>query len=92
MFKNMSRAIRRHHRGRMIKKAMEYESIRYWNWQVDTEAERRKSATRSYNHLKSCSCYMCGNQRHNNWQSKTERLTMQERKALEAYNDMINDR
>lgn len=27
-----------------------------------------------------CSCPMCGNQRHNNWQSSKGKLTMQERR------------
>lgn len=38
-----------------------------------------------------CSCYMCGNQRHNTWQNKKECLTMQERKALEDYNNQMEE-
>lgn len=91
MFKNMSRAIRRQHRARMIKKAMKYEIIRWWNCQIDTEEKRKKRATQLHNHLKPCSCYMCGNQRHNDWQNKTERLTIQERKELENYNNQIKE-
>ena len=36
-----------------------------------------------YNHMCNCSCYACGNQRNNPWQSGDECLTMQERKANE---------
>jgi len=35
-----------------------------------------------------CSCWMCGNPRHNGWEIK---LTMQERKALEAYEYQVEE-
>lgn len=41
----------------------------------------------SYDHMKDCSCYMCGNPRHNPWQRADECLTMQERKSNEDFKD-----
>ncbi|RUW85197.1 hypothetical protein [Mesorhizobium sp. M1E.F.Ca.ET.063.01.1.1] len=38
-----------------------------------------KNATQA-EYLAVCSCWMCGNQRRNDWQPKIERLTMQERR------------
>lgn len=37
-----------------------------------------------YNNLKVCSCEICCNPRHSRWSKGKLRLTMQERKALEA--------
>lgn len=37
------------------------------------------------NHGKLCSCNMCCNPRHNEWNSKSSRLTLQERKAYEKF-------
>lgn len=90
MSNNNSRALRRFHRARLIKKYSQYQ---VFAWRE--EEDRRKMAICMVNHISSCSCYMCGNQRHNNWQSKKECLSMQERKAVEAFKyemeEMINE-
>lgn len=42
------------------------------------------------NHGKLCSCNMCCNPRRNEW-AKSERLTLQERKANEKFHDEFED-
>lgn len=59
-------AIRRHHKWRMKAKALKY-------------YPDQPSAVRLADHLKSCSCVMCGNPRR--FFKRAERLTMQERRA-----------
>ena len=78
-----SRAIRRHHRERLIRRCMNY-TICSWN-ENDTEQERYDRASRVVDNIKVCSCSMCCNSRRNDWQSKNERLTIQERKELGRY-------
>ena len=70
--KNMKRAIRRHHRQRLINNVTNYQRS-YWHT-MSTLEERRETATRSYDTVKNCSCWMCGNPR------KLGEETMQERK------------
>ena len=91
MFKNMSRAIRRHHRARLKKNRKNYWGFGKFGWRgygteeiVEMSPFQAGSVART---PKPCSCYMCRNQRHNDWQKAEERLTVQERKALEDYND-----
>ena len=62
--KNTRRAIRRHHRQRMIARAMK--SFRGANFPQES---RRKWAVRSYDNLQRCSCWMCGHRR--KWYGKT---------------------
>jgi hypothetical protein len=73
--KSMRRALRRHHRQRMIRHAMRSLVLSY----EEDEQLRRVQALGWYNHLKKCSCYMCGNPR------KFEgRPPLQERRLQEA--------
>lgn len=70
------RALRRHHRERMLRRALRSYVL---SWPDYDEHERRQRALRWFNNLKLCSCYMCGNPR------KYEgALTLQERRLLEA--------
>lgn len=56
--KDMKRALRRHHRRRMIAHALRsYKAVSF------SETDRRDWARRHYNHLQRCSCWMCGNRR-----------------------------
>ena len=84
--KNTSRALRRHHHKRMVKKAMHvhYLYFNYLNHYWDYN-ELRSRARRISNHMAVCSCSMCGNQRKNKWLPKHERGPMQERKANHKY-------
>lgn len=75
--KDTKRALRRHHRARMIHHAMRS----YVIGAFDDEgwAERRTRATYWADNLAKCSCYLCGNPR------KFEgRLTVQERRQEDA--------
>ena len=56
--KSMKRALRRHHRQRMIQHA-----LRSYVIGGRDEEVRLALARRWHNHLKMCSCYMCGNPR-----------------------------
>ena len=84
--KNPSRAIRRHHHNRMVKRAMRipYLQFDYTHNYCDYD-EWRLRARRICNHMAQCSCSMCGNQRRNTWLPKDEQGTMQERKANDQY-------
>ena len=57
--KTTRRALRRHHRQRMIGRAYRTYMLR---WERDPEVQRRM-VLRSYNNLTRCSCWMCGNPR-----------------------------
>ena len=54
-----------------------------------TKIDERR-AHKEANHGKLCSCEMCCNPRHSNW-VKSERLTIQERKANEKFHDELKD-
>ena len=60
--KSKRRAIRRHHRGRMIRRARRVMPAYLRDW-----------AIRKHDHLKSCSCYLCGNVRKWNGPTVKER-------------------
>lgn len=78
------RALRRHHRERMIQKALKHLIIRGYD-EYFTDEEIYETALRTYNHLKGCSCLMCCNPRKNGWGTVKTRLTMQE---LKVYNSL----
>jgi hypothetical protein len=76
--KSTKRAVRRHHRERMIQRALRSCVL---GWEEDREI-RRERALGWYNNLAKCSCWMCGNPR------KYEgRITVQERRQLQAAQD-----
>lgn len=84
MFKKSKRALRRHHRARMVRRA-----LTYWNVNYDarpiSDPWVQNRASRHHDHLAICSCYMCGNQRHNGWLPDKEKMTMQERKEYQRF-------
>lgn len=68
------RSVRRHHRERMIAHAQRSRAA-----SVQDAAARLEWGRRNHNHLKACSCWMCGNPR------KYENLPpVQERRLMEA--------
>ena len=69
--KETKRALRRHHRQRMIARA-----LKSWNIVGRPEEERLQRALRRYDNMQWCSCYMCGQRR------KWYGLTVQERRQL----------
>lgn len=88
MEKESKRALRRHHRMRMIKRAMR--KFREWSWNYDEEWVKR-SALQSHSHMAVCSCNMCCNERRNPWLTKKEKLTFQERRNLLTFEEEIEE-
>ena len=72
----MKRALRRYHSARMKAKAKRY--FRQQEQRMDSTypKEWEDRAARFADHLKSCSCWMCGNPRH--YYKGNEKLTVQE--------------
>lgn len=62
--KDTKRALRRHHRQRMIARA-----LKSWNVIGLPVEDRLQRALRSYDNMQRCSCYMCGHRR--KWQGPT---------------------
>jgi len=95
MFKNMSRAIRRHHRARLKKARQNYWGYGKFGWRSYCQFETIKMSPQVHGSVVNtptpCSCYMCGNPRRNTWQSAKECLTMQERRAFEDYKYNIEE-
>jgi hypothetical protein len=58
--KDTKRAVRRHHRRRMIAYARRIYRSYLYDWSDEEILER---ARRNHGHLKKCSCWMCGNRR-----------------------------
>ncbi len=87
-----SRALRRHHRARLINRYADYDIIR-WRYEDDYDRIQkcRDQAKLLVDHIAICSCSMCRNERRNPWVNNRERLTMQERKAEDSYKDEIRE-
>lgn len=95
-----SRAQRLHDRARMYKKARKLQES-WWNWpnsigdplwgggNID-ENTIHQAACKIRDNLKWCSCTMCCNQRRGAWNT-SEMLTMQERRAIDAYYDGLEE-
>jgi hypothetical protein len=73
--KSSKRALRRHHRQRMIQRALRSLVLSSW----DDEETRLQTAIRWHNNLKKCSCWMCGNPRR-----YEGRIPTQEQRQLQA--------
>jgi hypothetical protein len=74
--RSTKRARRRSQRQNKIKRA-----LRTYATSMMTGDERRRWATRNYDHLKKCSCWMCGHRR------RSEGSTLQERRFLLSLTD-----
>lgn len=103
MAKNMKRALRRHHRARMQRRAYKklFEDW-YWifNWRgkiqegdLDDEEKRKfhRIVSMHRDNLAICSCSACGNRRHSGWASEKESLTMQERRQEERWKSELEE-
>jgi hypothetical protein len=82
---NNIRALRRWQRHIKIKAAL---VIIKRNWyDIDKpDSTLHREAVRHVDHLAICSCYMCRNYRRNDWQPNKERLTIQERRCNDIFN------
>ena len=72
------RALRRHHKQRMIQHALRSQCMK------NVSSIHRSEVARKWaDHLKVCSCvYSCGNIRHNPWSSMKVRFTRQEKHSI----------
>jgi hypothetical protein len=93
-----NRGWRRAQRARMIQRALKTEMVKYWYYDLNTSPKDPKRqdflkeiAARYCDRLAPCSCYACGNQRHNDWQNSWDMLTMQERRAYNRFIDQVED-
>lgn len=90
--KSQKRALRRHHRQRMIERGRKIYYIRnHWllNWGNRHDEKALMYGITYHDHLATCSCDMCGNQRHNRWSSGKAKLTLQEIKAIDDEKDQL---
>lgn len=85
-----SRALRRHHRARLIKRA--FDKLIHWDYQWElfstpkdeVLSECYDRAVRMHKHMAQCSCATCGNPR-----KHFKELTMQELKKAADYKDQM---
>jgi hypothetical protein len=82
--KSTKRALRRHHRQRMMQHAVRSYALR---WEEDAQVQRER-VVRWYNNLSKCSCWMCGNPR--KYEGKPTRQEL--RQLLAAQDDAERDR
>lgn len=85
-FEEPKRAYRIHQRLRMIARGRNYELQRTMYWWDGKDKHLRERAEMfgryCHNHLAVCSCNVCGNPRHNDWDTAPRfRLTLQEQRA-----------
>lgn len=79
--KSTKRALRRHHRERMIRHALRCLP----HLREEDPAEPRPAVLYWYEHLKKCSCYLCGNPR-----KYGGGPTRQERRLMAAHRDDVS--
>jgi len=101
-----SRAERRRHTARMKSRAKFIIETQWWFMDMESYLEERdirqdivtvrkgvmalnQRVNRMYNNMKVCSCHMCCNVRRSNWAESP--LTLQELRALDAFNDGLDD-
>ena len=87
MCKNTTRAVRRHHYARLKNNRKQHWGYGNQNWR-DGEVMSACTAGMVTRTPTPCSCYMCGNPRHKGFEHP---LTIQERKAEEAYEYQLEE-
>ena len=92
MCKNSTRAMRRHHYARLKNNRKQHWGYGNQNWRGTCQAEVVNMSPKTAGFVTRtptpCSCYMCGNPRRAAWENP---LTIQERKAEEAYEYQIEE-
>ncbi len=86
MCKDMSRALRRHHRERLKKNRKNYWGYGQQGWRTAETEMSEATAGIVINTPTPCSCWMCGNPR-KAWCE----ITMQEKKALDNYKNNMEE-
>jgi len=88
------RALRRHHRARMIAHVKRIQR-RWWSGARFTEEELHQAALRLADNLAWCSCYSCGNPRRHFgftvFGRSFEALTRQERRHLLDFHEQLRE-
>lgn len=84
--KNSKRALRRHHDKRVRNRYIQ--RLHKQGYSIK-EIHDTINVDRVYNNPTVCSCSMCCNERRNPWNTKRERLTIQERKAEDVFKEEI---
>lgn len=74
------RGNRRHHNERLKERAKKILKQKFWSQPRDID----QVAAKSFNHLKNCSCYMCGNPR-----KYSNEQTLQEMRNNEVFSQEI---
>ena len=84
-----SRAERRHHHQRMLDKVKDFFIYQsgFWKTEEDKFQHQRKLAE----NRKLCSCHMCRNPRRSAWYKGEGKLTMQEKKMKEDWENLKKD-
>ncbi len=90
--KHNARAIRRHHRERIIQKTMHRSYIQTTTQGTyRSQYELRDAAVRIYDNMAICSCCVCCNLRRDKWVNNISRLTINERRNLDSFKDQMVD-
>lgn len=77
-----SRAIRRHHRARVLMRTYKMQLSQVYRFKTDETPDRCMTfARKRFNNRQMCSCWICGNPRKYKAGSRTTYLTMQEVRA-----------
>ncbi len=90
----VSRALRRYHRRRMHNRAAKM--VQEWcfafeqPWDTDPK-EFHKIVAKRRDHMCSCSCSGCGNQRRNKWNPLKYRLTLAERRNNDVFMQQMDE-
>ena len=82
-----SRALRRHHRARMLARAYRIFTTKWF----DDHENALWRAHRSHSNMKICSCCMCQTQRKNPWTKGKEKLTLQERLWYNRFTEELEE-
>lgn len=83
-----TRSERRHHHQRMIDRAKDF-FMSKWKKDLLSEEDYQKHLSFIAETKKPCSCGMCCNPRRAWYAKENQRLTMQEKRAREAFKDSI---
>jgi len=73
-----------HSAASLVRTRWQYDVYPYKPYTID---ELYKAAARIRDHMKDCSCAMCCNPRHCEWETKRGRLSMQERRNLDNFEE-----
>ena len=92
VMKNTSRALRRHHHERMVQKAMRLSYLRFdYEMHYSNYDDLRRRARFVSNNMAQCSCPGCCNLRSSSWSKGYDKLTFNERRNIDSFNDQMSE-